>query len=58
MSSDKFVEYTFFCTSCGNYVSGVGISRISMTHDNDCYNCRTPWEKVIVTRKIDDGIRE
>ena len=58
MATDTFVEYTFICYICNKRVYGVGESRNSMAYDNECYDCNTPWEKVIVTRKVSHGKKE
>jgi hypothetical protein len=58
MATDTFVEYTFVCYICKKKVQGISPSRGSLALDNDCYDCKTPWEKVIVTRKVSDGKKE
>ena len=58
MTNDTFVEYTFVCFVCNKKVQGIAPSRNSMAYDNDCYDCKNPWEKVIVTRKVSDGKKE
>ena len=58
MINDTFVEYTFVCFICNKKVQGVGESRNSLAYDNNCYDCDSPWEKIIVTRKVSDGKKE
>lgn len=58
MVRESFAEYTFICPSCNNRTQGVAVSRLSLNEDNDCYICNSPWEKVIVTRKVNDGKKE
>ena len=58
MATDTFVEYVLVCYICNKRVYGVGESRDSLSHDNECYSCNTPWEKLIVTRKVSDGKKE
>lgn len=58
MTNDTFVEYTFICYACDKKVHGIAESRSSMIYDNDCYDCNTPWEKIVVTRKVSNGKKE
>jgi hypothetical protein len=44
------VQFTFFCPQCKGKAYGVVSDALVIEDDDECYDCNTPWEKVITKR--------